>query len=169
LERREKRPLRELPEQIRELTESLVSEAYASFLAAGLPREEWLKHRGSVLSEIRDAVGTYEELPKFEAEEKIRERVSKFVSSLIERVKAPPVPPVAPPAIPPTPVVGVEIVYEVPKPLTEEEARDVLRELGVSSFNDALEKVLRGELPPEKVKAVYDALMKLREVRERRG
>ncbi len=165
----EKRPLRELPEQVRELTESLESEAYASFLAAGLPREEWLKHRATVLSEIRDAVGAYEELPKFEAEEKIRERVSKFVSALIERVKAPPVPPAVPPAIPPavppTPVVGVEIVYEVRKPLTEKEAEEVLRELGVSSFNEALEKVLRGELPPEKVKAVYDALMKLREIR----
>jgi len=40
-----------------------------------------------------------------------------------------------------------------PKPASSEsEAEEVLRELGISSFDEALEKVLRGELPPEKLK-----------------
>lgn len=45
------------------------------------------------------------------------------------------------------------------QPLTEEELKFVLRELGVDSLDQALEKVLTGELPAEKVKKVYDALM----------
>ena len=64
-------------------------------------------------------------------------------------------------AVPP-PVV---FVPEEVKWLTKEEEKAVLSELEVSTFNQALEKVLAGELPAEKVKKVYDLLMKLRKAR----
>jgi hypothetical protein len=142
----EKRPLRELPEQVRQLSEELESEAYASFLAVGLPREEWLKHRGSVLEEIRSAIDVYGELPKLEAEEKVRARVVKFVSDLIGKITVPAPPPaVAPPAVvpaafPPT----VEVVYAPrKKPLSEEELKALQREILGMPYEKAVDEYLK--------------------------
>jgi len=162
----EKRLLRDFPEQIRTLEETLIREAEAQFRV--LPVEEWLRHRATVRDEIRSAIRAFENFPKEEAENRIRERVIKFVSELIERLRAPPPPP--PPAV--VPMVAppaVEIVYAPrEKPITKEEMQAIKRELKVESMEDLLDKVLKGEVKPEEVKRVHEELMMKRRLEKRR-
>jgi hypothetical protein len=164
----EKRPLREVPEQVRELAEELEKESYASFISAGLPREEWLKHRGSIIEEIRSAIDFYGGLLKLEAEEKVRERVVKFISRLIERVKAVP-PTVVPPAVIPAEFPpAVEVVYAPrEKPISPEEMEAIRKELGVTSMGELLDKILSGAIKPEDVKKVHEELMMKRRVEKK--
>ena len=139
----EKRSLREQPENIRELSEQLEKEAYSLFQQAGMEYEERLKHRGSVTGEIRSAVDTYGDLLKFEAEEKVREHVSKFMKDLIASLR--PVTPPAPSAygvIPTAP--ALEIVYEKrEKPLTEQEMKGLQNEILGMPYDQAVQEYLK--------------------------
>jgi len=165
----EKRPLREFPEQIRRLEETLYREAESQFRV--LPSEEWLRNRATVREEIRSAIRAYEDFPKEEAEEKIRERVIKFVSELIESLRAPPVvaPPPPPAVVPMVAPPAVEIVYAPrEKPITPEEMQAIKRELKVESMGDLLDKVLKGEVKPEEIKRVHEELMMKRRLEEKK-
>lgn len=167
----EERPLREFPEQKTALRSGLESEARMSLIVAHFPEEIWLANRGTIIREIESAIAEYEEQPKLTAEQKIRDRVSKYVSSLIERLKVPPpgvIPPVVFPTVPIAVPPAVEIVYAPrEKPITPEEMKDIGRALKVPTMGDLLDKVLKGEVKPEAVKKVHDELMMKRRVEKR--
>jgi len=139
------RPLWELPEQIKQLTEDLEKEAYATFIAAGLPYEEWLKHRATISLQIKSAVDMFGGAKKLEAEKKVRESVAKFVSDLIEKVKKPPPEVVVPPAVVPAVFPpAVEIVYAPrEKPLSEEELKALHEEILGMPYEKAVDEYLK--------------------------
>ncbi|RLG02829.1 MAG: hypothetical protein DRN54_03905 [Thaumarchaeota archaeon] len=84
-----KKPLKEFPEEIERLRKALLEEAERQFILQGLKREDFLANRADVVAAIRTAILMYGELPKEEAEEKIRAKVESAVKEIIRKVKRP--------------------------------------------------------------------------------
>jgi hypothetical protein len=157
-------------EDIEALKKRLMEESYRMILEATVPRETWEVNRGRIAREIDASVEMFRDLPRREAEREIWERVRGVVEGIVREAKIPAPPPrIEAPAVEVrgVPVVGVEIVPRRVEWLKEEEYEAVLRELNVKSLDEALEKVLRGELDPGEVSRVYNTLMFLRAVKRR--
>jgi hypothetical protein len=174
----EERVRREMEEKIEKLTREdiealkkrLMEESYRMILEATVPRETWEVNRGRIAREIDASVEMFRDLPRREAEREIWERVRGVVEGIVREAKIPAPPPrIEAPAVEVrgVPVVGVEVVPRRVEWLKEEEYEAVLRELNVKSLDEALEKVLRGELDPGEVSRVYNTLMFLRAVKRR--
>jgi hypothetical protein len=157
-------------EDIEALKKRLMEESYRMILEATVPRETWEVNRGRIAREIDASVEMFRDLPRREAEREIWERVRGVVEGIVREAKIPAPPPrIEAPAVEVrgVPVVGVEVVPRRVEWLEEEEYEAVLRELNVKSLDEALEKVLRGELDPGEVSRVYNTLMFLRAVKRR--